>query len=57
MLAYKQPVGSNAAGWGFDFGDNGQNRAATTTLMQWQDGKLVTVWPEAAAVAKPIVNR
>lgn len=57
VLAYKQPVGSNAAGWGFDFGDNGQNRAATTTLMQWQDGKLVTVWPEAAAVAKPIVNR
>lgn len=57
VLAYKQPVGSTATGWGFDFAENGQNQAATTTLMQWQDGNLVTVWPEAAAVAKPIVNK
>lgn len=56
VLAYKQPVGTNAAGWGFEFGEDGQNRAATTTLMQWQDGKLVTVWPEAAAVAKPVLG-
>jgi branched-chain amino acid transport system substrate-binding protein len=57
VLAYKKPVGSTATGWGFDFAENGQNQAVTTTLMQWQDGKLVTVWPEAAAVAKPIVNK
>lgn len=57
VLAYKQPVGSTATGWGFDFAENGQNQAVTTTLMQWQDGKLVTVWPEAAAVATPIVNK
>lgn len=57
VLAYKKPVGSNAAGWGFDFGEDGQNIAATTTLMQWQDGKLLTVWPEAAAVAKPIFDQ
>lgn len=57
VLAYKKPVGSNAAGWGFDFGEDGQNKAATTTLMQWQDGKLLTVWPEAAAVAKPIFKQ
>ena len=57
VLAYKKPVGSTATGWGFDFGENGQNQAVTTTLMQWQDGKLVTVWPEEAAVAKPIVNK
>ena len=57
VLAYKKPVGSTATGWGFDFAENGQNTAATTTLMQWQDGKLLTVWPEAAAVAKPIVNK
>ncbi|MFT0849681.1 ABC transporter substrate-binding protein [Achromobacter sp. F4_2707] len=57
VMAYKRPVGSTATGWGFDFAENGQNQAVTTTLMQWQDGKLVTVWPEAAAVAKPIVNK
>lgn len=57
VLAYKRPVASTATGWGFDFAENGQNQAVTTTLMQWQDGKLVTVWPEAAAVAKPIVNK
>ncbi len=57
VLAYKQPIGSTATGWGFDFAENGQNQAATTTLMQWQNDKLVTVWPEAAAVAKPIINK
>lgn len=57
VLAYKRPVGSTPTGWGFDFGENGQNKAVTTTLMQWQDGKLVTVWPADAAVAKPIVNK
>lgn len=57
VLAYKQPVGTTATGWGFDFAENGQNQAATTTLMQWQDDKLVTVWPEAAAVAKPIITK
>ena len=57
VLTYKQPVGSTATGWGFDFAENGQNQAATTTLMQWQDDKLVTVWPEAAAMAKPIINK
>jgi branched-chain amino acid transport system substrate-binding protein len=57
VLAYKQPVGTTATGWGFDFAENGQNQAATTTLMQWQNDKLVTVWPQAAAVAKPIINK
>lgn len=57
VLAYKKPVGSTATGWGFEFGEDGQNKLATTTLMQWQDGKLVTVWPEAAAMADPIVNK
>lgn len=57
VMEYKKPVGTSATGWGFDFADNGQNKAATTTLMQWQEGKLLTVWPEAAAVAKPLVNK
>jgi branched-chain amino acid transport system substrate-binding protein len=53
VLDYKKPVGSTAAGWGFRFGQNGQNELATTNLMQWQNGKLVTVYPAAAAVAAP----
>lgn len=54
VLAYRKPVGSNAAGWGYQFADNGQNQLASTNLMQWQGGKLVTVYPEAVATAKPI---
>jgi len=56
VLAYRQPVGSNAAAWGFHFGENGQNQLASTNLMQWQHGKLVTVYPESVASAKPIVG-
>lgn len=54
VLAYRQPAGSNAAGWGFQFAENGQNVLATTNVMQWQQGKLVTVYPEALATAKAI---
>lgn len=56
VLAYRQPVGSNAAAWGFQFGENGQNQLASTNLMQWQRGKLVTVYPESVASAKPIAS-
>lgn len=56
VLAYRQPIGSSATGWGFQFGDDGQNKLATTNLMQWQQGKLVTVFPEAVATAKPIAG-
>ncbi|ROZ58051.1 ABC transporter substrate-binding protein, partial [Ramlibacter sp. WS9] len=54
VLAYKKPLGSTAAGWGFHFTDNGQNQLATSNLMQWQGGKLVTVYPENVATAKPL---
>ena len=57
VLAYKKPLGSSAAGWGFQFADNGQNQLATANLMQWQDGKLVTVYPENVATAKPIAAK
>lgn len=56
-LAYKKPVGSSAAGWGFQFGENGQNQLASSNLMQWQGGKLVTVFPESVATAKPIASK
>ena len=56
-LAYRKPVGSSASGWGFQFADNGQNQLASTNLMQWQGGKLVTVYPEAVSTAKPIAYK
>lgn len=46
------PVGATAAGIGAKFGENGQNQRANTAIMQWQDGVLKTVYPEAAAVTK-----
>lgn len=56
VLAYKAAPGTNATGWGVSFSQNGQNELATTNLMQWQNGSLETVYPEAVAKAKPIVT-
>jgi branched-chain amino acid transport system substrate-binding protein len=55
-LAFRAPVGSTAAGWGVQFNETGQNTAATLNLMQWQQGKLATVFPDAVANAKPIAS-
>lgn len=52
VLKIDVPVGQTAAGIGAQFADNGQNQRAETTIMQWQDGKLMTVYPASAAVAK-----
>ena len=52
MLALDIPLGKTATGWGAKFGENGQNSRALPILMQWQGGKLVTVSPKEAAVAK-----
>ncbi len=56
VMTYKKNAGSSASGWGFSFGENGQNQLATTNVMQWQKGKLVTVYPESVAIAKPIAS-
>ena len=55
-LAFRAPVGSTAAGWGVQFNETGQNTAASLNLMQWQQGKLATVFPEAVANAKPLAS-
>jgi branched-chain amino acid transport system substrate-binding protein len=52
VLAIDIPVGGTATGWGAKFGENGQNTRAAPILMQWQGGKLVTVSPKEAAMAK-----
>lgn len=46
------PDGETAAGYGIKFGANNQNERASMMGMQWQDGKLVTVYPDAAAVSE-----
>jgi branched-chain amino acid transport system substrate-binding protein len=56
VLTYKKAPGTSAAGWGFDFAENGQNKLATTNLMQWQKGKLETVYPDGVATAKPLAR-
>jgi len=42
------PVGSLLNGWGAKFADNGQNSNERVQhyMLQWQNGQLVTVWPE-----------
>jgi len=51
-----EPLGSTATGFGVQFDDKFQNTLALPTLVQWQSGALVTVYPEDAAPegAKPI---
>lgn len=44
--------GTTATGYGVQFGETNQNERAFMLGMQWQDGKLVTVFPENAAVAE-----
>ncbi|MBB5695592.1 ABC transporter substrate-binding protein [Muricoccus pecuniae] len=53
VLATDLAEGTTPTGWGAAFDERGQNTRARPWLMQWQDGKLVTIHPEAAAVAPP----
>ena len=53
VLATDVAEGGTPAGWGAAFDERGQNGRAQPWLMQWQGGKLVTIHPEGAAVARP----
>lgn len=53
VLATDVATGGTSAGWGVGFDERGQNRLARSRLLQWQDGALVTIGPEDAAVAPP----
>lgn len=55
--AFELKTGSTASGWGVKFDDGGQNTLADPFVMEWKGGKLVTVWPEGAAVSKPTLIR
>ena len=56
VLALEKPEGSTPTGWGAKFDQNGQNTLGLPSVMQWLDGKLTTVYPADAAVAKPVVG-
>ncbi len=48
VLALDLPVGSTMNGWGVKFAENGQNSNERVQhyMLQWQNGQMVTVWPE-----------
>jgi branched-chain amino acid transport system substrate-binding protein len=43
-----EPVGTYETGFGVKFNDKMQNTRAMPVGAQWQDGKMVTVFPAAA---------
>jgi branched-chain amino acid transport system substrate-binding protein len=48
VLAMDMPPGSAVNGWGVKFDETGQNSNPRVQhyMLQWQNGQLVTVWPE-----------
>jgi branched-chain amino acid transport system substrate-binding protein len=48
------PTGSTILGYGVKFDEKGLNTRAFVVGQQWQDGKLVVVYPDEAATAGPI---
>jgi len=48
VFALDMPVGSLVNGWGAKFDETGQNSNDRVQhyMLQWQNGELVTVWPE-----------
>ncbi len=48
VMSLDLPVGATINGWGVKFAENGQNANERVQhyMLQWQDGQLVTVWPE-----------
>lgn len=57
VLATDVAVGTTPTGWGAKFDQTGQNSRGLPSVMQWLDGKLVTVYPPEAAVAAPVVGK
>ncbi|MGH7323140.1 MAG: ABC transporter substrate-binding protein [Candidatus Rokuibacteriota bacterium] len=48
VMSLDLPVGSSINGWGVKFSEIGQNANERVQhyMLQWQNGQLVTVWPE-----------
>ena len=46
------PIGTTASGYGVRFDETNQNQRARMMGLQWQDGRLVTVYPADAAASQ-----
>ena len=48
VMSFDLPVGTMINGWGVKFSETGQNSNDRVQhyMLQWQNGQLVTVWPE-----------
>lgn len=57
VAAVDVPDGTTPEGWGVKFGADGQNERAKMMGLQWQDGRLVTVYPPEAAVSELRIRR
>lgn len=54
-LKVNVPTGGTPQGFGLRFsGTSGDNTAAQSVIMQWQNGSLVVVYPTALAAASPL---
>ncbi|MEJ7815945.1 MAG: hypothetical protein WKF53_12295, partial [Rubrobacter sp.] len=53
--SYTVEQGTTATGYGVKFDENNQNVRCAPFVTQWRDGELVTVFPEEAAVAEPML--
>ncbi len=54
VLSLDIPVGSMLNGWGVKFAENGQNANERVQhyMLQWQNGQMMTVWPEEFTTAR-----
>src|SRR5262245_10969677 len=54
VMSLDLPVGSMMNGWGVKFSETGQNANERVQhyMLQWQNGQLVTVWPEEFTTAR-----
>jgi branched-chain amino acid transport system substrate-binding protein len=49
------PIGSYINGWGMKFDEKGQNQRAFGSVVQWQDQRMVSVYPQASKLKDPIM--
>lgn len=54
--AMDKPLGSYETGFGAKFTEQMQNERALPTVIQWQDGKVVTVFPTEAAGENKLIG-
>jgi branched-chain amino acid transport system substrate-binding protein len=54
VMSLDLPVGSSVNGWGAKFDETGQNSNERVQhyMLQWQNGELVTVWPEEFTIQR-----